>query len=53
MINYLRANTDYEYQQASLLFKEYAEWLNIDLGFQHFNDELMELKQCMVSQQEV
>jgi ribosomal protein S18 acetylase RimI-like enzyme len=44
MINYLRANTDYEYQQASLLFKEYAEWLNIDLGFQHFNDELMELK---------
>jgi GNAT superfamily N-acetyltransferase len=27
-----------------LLFKEYAEWLNIDLSFQYFDDELMELK---------
>ncbi len=44
MINYLRANTDEEYKQAALLFKAYAAWLNIDLSFQHFNDEVMELR---------
>ena len=27
-----------------MLFQEYAAWLNIDLGFQHFEDELKEIK---------
>lgn len=44
MAEYLIANTDKEYLKAALLFKEYAAWLNIDLGFQHFEDELKELK---------
>lgn len=44
MINYLRADTDEEYKNAALLFKEYAAWLNIDLGFQHFDDELIEIQ---------
>jgi ribosomal protein S18 acetylase RimI-like enzyme len=44
MINYLSANTDDEYEQTAKLFKEYAAWLNIDLSFQHFDDELLGLK---------
>jgi putative acetyltransferase len=44
MINCLLATTDDEYKQAAFLFKEYAQWLNIDLSFQHFDDELLELK---------
>jgi putative acetyltransferase len=44
MINYLHAKRDEEYKAAALLFKEYAVWLNIDLSFQRFDDELMELK---------
>jgi putative acetyltransferase len=44
MINYVRANTGEEYKNAALLFKEYAAWLNIDLGFQHFDKELKEIK---------
>jgi carbonic anhydrase len=44
MINYLKAVTDEEYKYAAILFKEYAAWLNIDLSFQHFDDELLEVK---------
>ena len=44
MISYKGANTDAEYKQAALLFKEYADWLKIDLSFQHFDDELVGLK---------
>ena len=44
MVNYLRADTDEEYKNASILFKEYAAWLNIDLSFQHFDDELIAIK---------
>jgi carbonic anhydrase len=44
MINYLRAYTDEEYKNAALLFKEYAAWLNIDLSFQHFDDELIDIR---------
>lgn len=44
MINYVRANTAEEYKYAALLFKAYAAWLNIDLGFQHFDKELKEIK---------
>jgi putative acetyltransferase len=44
MITYQLATTDEDYIQAALLFKEYAARLNIDLSFQHFEDELLELK---------
>ena len=44
MIKYIRANTAEEYKYAALLFKAYASWLNIDLGFQHFDKELKEIK---------
>lgn len=43
-MNYLIAGTDLEYTHAVTLFKEYAQWLNIDLSFQHFDDELLSLK---------
>lgn len=40
MIEFIIANTDAEYKAASLLFREYAAWLNIDLSFQGFDEEL-------------
>ena len=43
-MNYLIAGTDLEYTYAVILFKEYAQWLNIDLSFQHFDEELLSLK---------
>jgi putative acetyltransferase len=33
-----------EYNAAAILFKEYAEWLNIDLSFQAFEEELTTLE---------
>jgi putative acetyltransferase len=44
MPEYIIAQTDEEYKAAVMLFKAYAAWLNIDLGFQHFDDELENLK---------
>lgn len=44
MSDYIIASTDEEYRNATILFKEYAAWLSIDLRFQHFDEELMELK---------
>lgn len=44
MADYIIAKTEEEYRTAALLFKEYADGLNIDLGFQHFEDELGLLK---------
>src|SRR4051812_35875598 len=45
MINYLVAESDEEYEKAGELFKEYAIWLNIDLSFQHFEEELLKLRE--------
>jgi carbonic anhydrase len=36
--------TDEEYMAAAALFREYAIWLNIDLSFQKFEEELSQLK---------
>lgn len=44
MADYIIAKTDVEYSSAAVLFKEYADGLNIDLGFQHFEEELGLLK---------
>jgi GNAT superfamily N-acetyltransferase len=44
MHDYIIAGTDEDYRNAAKLFKEYAAWLNIDLAFQHFEEELQELK---------
>ena len=44
MFEFIIANSDENYQQAARLFEAYAAWLNIDLGFQHFEAELLQLK---------
>ena len=44
MIQFYLAKTDDDYADARLLFKEYAEVLNIDLDFQQFDEELDGLK---------
>ena len=44
MLDYRVIKNDEAYKAAAQLFKEYAAWLNIDLGFQHFDDELKDLK---------
>ncbi len=40
MLEIIHANTSQEIQTAKMLFKEYAEWLGVDLGFQNFQEEL-------------
>ena len=45
MFKIITVHTDTEYAAAASLFKEYAEWLNIDLSFQHFEEELLQLKE--------
>jgi len=49
MFEYVVVTSDAEYASASLLFKEYALWLNIDLSFQSFEKELVELKKMYAS----
>ena len=44
MIRYTIADSVSNYHHASLLFQEYAKWLNIDLSFQNFEDELNSIK---------
>ena len=36
----IKATTEEHFSAAVKLFTEYAEWLNIDLSFQHFEEEL-------------
>ena len=45
MFKIITVNTETEYAAASILFKEYAAWLNIDLSFQNFEEELLQLKE--------
>ena len=45
MFKIITVNTEAEYGAASVLFKEYAAWLNIDLSFQKFEEELLQLKE--------
>ncbi|RYY71692.1 MAG: GNAT family N-acetyltransferase [Chitinophagaceae bacterium] len=45
MNEFIFASSPEEYAAAAELFKEYAEWLNIDLCFQNFEAELEELDQ--------
>jgi carbonic anhydrase len=40
MSEYIHVVSAKEYEAAAILFKEYANWLNIDLGFQKFEAEL-------------
>ena len=44
MPEYFLAESIEDYSAAAQLFTAYAAWLNIDLGFQHFEEELKELK---------
>jgi len=45
MVDCIHVNTNEEYAEAADLFREYAAWLNIDLGFQRFDEELKTLKE--------
>ena len=44
MPEYILAGTDEAYKAAAKLFSEYAAWLDIDLCFQHFDEELATLE---------
>lgn len=44
MIHYYLAETDNDYAAAAFLFKEYAASININLDFQHFENELRDLR---------
>ena len=43
MPEFIVATTEEDYNAAALLFREYAAWLNIDLGFQNFEKEMKSL----------
>ena len=45
MFKIITVHTETEYAASSALFKEYAAWLNIDLSFQNFEEELLQLKE--------
>ena len=45
MFENIHVHTDAEYEAAISLFRQYAAWLNIDLSFQHFEEELVSLKE--------
>lgn len=44
MPEYILADSSTEYEAAARLFQEYADWLGIDLSFQHFEEELTAIK---------
>ena len=43
MLEIILVKSNDEYIIAQSLFREYANWLNIDLGFQQFEEELINL----------
>ena len=45
MPEYIIVKSKDEYKAAAILFAEYANWLGIDLSFQHFEEELKSLEQ--------
>ena len=49
MFEFIFVEIDEHYVAASLLFREYAQWLGIDLSFQSFEKELVDLKQMYAS----
>ena len=40
MIQIVKATTPEEYALGKVLFRKYADWIDVDLGFQHFEAEL-------------
>ncbi len=44
MLDYIFVSNSNEYEAAMKLFLEYSNWLNIDLSFQKFDEELKILK---------
>lgn len=48
MFDYITVVSDEEYREAGKLFEEYARWLNIDLSFQNFEEELRSLKKMYI-----
>jgi putative acetyltransferase len=43
MLQYNLVKTTEEFAAAAILFKEYAQWLQVDLCFQNFEEELLQL----------
>jgi len=45
MISFFLAQADQDYEAAKLLFEEYADSIGINLDFQHFKEELADLRE--------
>ena len=45
MREFLIASGEEQMNAAASMFKSYAQWLSIDLSFQHFEEELQQLQQ--------
>lgn len=49
-MEFIIANTEQDYEAAAVLFKEYSSWLQVDLCFQSFNEELKTLEKMYSKQ---
>ena len=45
MLQFVEATTDEQFKMAAELFKEYAAQIKVDLSFQNFEKELIEIKE--------